>query len=298
MSFFFNRTAEKKKKVSGKTPDPGAGHEQEITPPASSEKQGDNSHLLLIRSSLESKAETGWYSHHNHVQKNVSSVALFPPHYISVRIGEFLQRIPQNLLNDGPFDSDREVQLNVWELLVDITNRKPSVSLSAIARSCPEIFLSEITPEQDAEIYFPWHSVVDQILAFCALEGAKLKNAGLNRTREAAPSKPEEPVTHKPEPPPVESGAAEAVVSPGLPAKQDASDAPASGVEQAVAESRDLPSAGNDVTLEKVVQERDLAVQQRDAAVAEVERLKVALRHASEALEMLCKTGKNDGNAD
>ena len=292
MNFFFNKPKEKGGRSSGKKLEPGRDAVHVIVPPDDLlEKKPDTSLkpdtklVELVRTTLESKAETTWYSHNSPLAPR--SAQMDDPllsQKISVEAGEFLRRIPSGLLGEGPHDPGKLIGFNAGELMSNIRQRKPSVPLSSIAKACPELFVSEISPAQDAEIYFPWHCVIDPLSACCDQAGIKRKNHRIaevpasptvrktvNLKSKILPVDPEFDVSGESAATP-ESPKAE----PPVPTTATAGEGPA----------------------ETLVQERDLAFRQRDEALAEVERLKVALRHASEALEAVCKTGVKEKDAD
>jgi hypothetical protein len=303
MNFFFNKPKEKSGRSSGKKLEPGRDAVHVIVPPEDllekkpdTNPKPDTNLVELVRTTLESKAETTWYSHNSPLSPR--SALMDDPllsQKISVETGEFLRRIPSELLAEGPHDHGKQIEFNAGELMSNIRQRKPSVPLSSIARACPELFVSEISPELDAEIYFPWHSVVDSLSACCDQAGIKKKNPGI-------PEEPANPTARKtvnlkskilPVDPEFDVSGESAATPESPEGEPTVSSVAANGIE-----SQAPQSANREGPAETLVQERDLAIRQRDEALAEVERLKVALRHSSEALEAVCKTGVKEKDVD
>jgi len=295
MNFFFNKPKEKSRGKPEKNQERAGGGTQDPLSDDALPKFSDTSLLRFVRTTIESKSETTWYSHHAPAPKGESIDEQFLAKDITVEIGAFLQRIPPDLLNAGPHDPERRVHFKAGDLVVHIGQRKPSVLLSSIAKACPEIFSVEITALQDAEIYFPWHCVVEQLSAGYLQAGGK---SGI-------PQNPPDPIesTERGEEAPVqEPGIAprdSGVVAEEPPVNPDnsAADSPVPFVESPVIESSCGPASVDPDPVELLIQERDIAIRQRDEALVEIERLKVALRHTSEALEAVCQTGIKEKDA-
>ena len=154
----------------------------------------------------------------------------------------------------------------------------------------------EISPRHDAEIYFPWHSVVTQLSDCCLQAGIRSKNSGISGGN--ADSAVKEFV----------NGAFQSKIQPDSPegaALQESGETaegqgvatPFSAPAPAVVDAAEPQTTGTPASLETLQEERDRIIRERDEALAEVERLKVALRHTSEALEAVCKTSLKEPEA-
>ena len=250
MKLPFSKPKEKPQAEPLKPADPGRGDLFEIKTPQVQEKQGESALLHIVRTALEAKAETTWYSHHNQTTKEKPQPdEKMLAREIFVKIGDVIKRIPRELLSDASHDPLREIRIKGRDLAVNLGQRKPSVPLSWVAKICPELFSREITPERDGEVYFPWHCVVEQ-----------LSDCG-------------------------------GVAQPGRAAERAGAQAPLETADGAVV------SGPAPVTIETLSRERDEAIRQRDAAQAEVERLKAELRQTSEALEAVCNSGVKEQHA-
>ncbi|MEI8341445.1 MAG: hypothetical protein WCH43_07935 [Verrucomicrobiota bacterium] len=293
MSFFFNKPKEKGRTEPEKNQGTAGSDATESVLQESLLKSSDTTLLRFVRTTIESKSETTWYSHNSPVPKSEPMEKALFSKPVTVEIGAFLQRIPAEWLSEGPHDPKRQVQFNLLELVTHLGQRKPSVLLSSIAKACPGLFVSEITPGQDAEIYFPWHCVLEQLAACCNHAGIKWQTSA---AKDASFIHVEQPPAPGAGIQPVEEGAVQEE-----PTKQPES--PVVGmqaveVDLTVREPSIEPVSVAPDPAESLIKERDLAIRERDEALAEVDRLKEALRHASEALEAVCKTGLKDKGAD
>ncbi len=84
---------------------------------------------------------------------------------IAMELGDFIRRIPPDLLAPGPHDLKQRVWFKISDLSANVEQGKPTIPLSQLAGMFPELFAQEITPERDAEIYFPWNKLVAQMRA-------------------------------------------------------------------------------------------------------------------------------------
>ena len=117
----------------------------------------------LLRKEM-GESET-WYSN----QRSSASVDpgenRFSSQSIMVEIGGLLRRVPRELLIEGAEAIKGDVPFKAGDLIGLIAKQKPFMKVSFIAKTCPELFREEITPANDLEIMFPWHSVAAQLEA-------------------------------------------------------------------------------------------------------------------------------------
>ena len=96
---------------------------------------------------------------------NGASVAPKPPSAdeISLKLGDFLHRIPAHLLQAGPHDLQKEIRFSI-NLLSDRINRgETTINLAEIYRQMPEIFRSEVREADKQQVLYPWRKVITMI---------------------------------------------------------------------------------------------------------------------------------------
>lgn len=85
------------------------------------------------------------------------------PRHVSVPLQELVRRIPKHLRASG-LEGNREVVFLFAKLVPYLVHRQPRVSLSALCKLCPDLFLfATIGPDDDREFIFPWNSLVGQL---------------------------------------------------------------------------------------------------------------------------------------
>ncbi len=82
---------------------------------------------------------------------------------IVLTLGDVLSRIPTDYLTPGSHDAKRELRFKINDLSSDIARGRAAVPLSRIAQLVPDIFIKEISPEEDAEVRLPLQKLVEQI---------------------------------------------------------------------------------------------------------------------------------------
>ncbi len=80
--------------------------------------------------------------------------------HVRLELGDFLHRIPQNLLRPGPHDVSAELLFNVNDLSALIAGGQTSLNLVEIHRRAPGIFRNEVRAEDNIEIRFPWQKLM------------------------------------------------------------------------------------------------------------------------------------------
>ncbi|WP_348546613.1 hypothetical protein [Chthoniobacter sp.] len=78
-------------------------------------------------------------------------------------LGDVLSRIPTHYLKPGTHDAKRELRFKVNDLSSDIARGRAAVPLSRIAQLLPEIFVKEISSDEDTEVRLPLQKLVEQI---------------------------------------------------------------------------------------------------------------------------------------
>ncbi len=78
-------------------------------------------------------------------------------------LGDVLSRIPTPYLKSGAHDPKRELRFSINDLSSDIARGRAAVPLSRIAQLLPDIFVKEISPDEDTEVRLPLQKLVEQI---------------------------------------------------------------------------------------------------------------------------------------
>src|SRR5258708_19290776 len=76
-----------------------------------------------------------------------------------LELGDFLHRIPAQVLLPGPHDLKTELRFEIRELSKQIAKGNTTIGLSEIYRRVPQIFRSEILESDNIEIRFPWQKI-------------------------------------------------------------------------------------------------------------------------------------------
>lgn len=79
---------------------------------------------------------------------------------IVIALGEFLHRIPPNLLEVGPHAMRKEARFDMVALEQRINSGETTLNLAEIYRQIPEIFRSEIRDEDNIQLHYPWRKVI------------------------------------------------------------------------------------------------------------------------------------------
>ena len=82
---------------------------------------------------------------------------------IVLTLGDVLSRIPTHYLKAGAHDAKRELRFKINDLSSDIARGRAAVPLSRIAQLAPEIFVKEISRDEDTEVRLPLQKLVEQI---------------------------------------------------------------------------------------------------------------------------------------
>ena len=80
--------------------------------------------------------------------------------HVRLQLGDFLHRIPQNLLRPGPHDVSAELLFNINDLSALIAKGQTTLNLAEIHRRAPGIFRNEVVAEDKIEIRFPWQKLM------------------------------------------------------------------------------------------------------------------------------------------
>jgi len=78
---------------------------------------------------------------------------------IRLELGDFLHRIPAQLLLPGPHDLKTELRFEITDLSQRIAKGQTMVNLAEIYRRVPQIFRSEVLEGDNVEIRFPWQKI-------------------------------------------------------------------------------------------------------------------------------------------
>lgn len=84
---------------------------------------------------------------------------------ILLEVGDFLPRIPPELLHAGPHDTGCRLKFDAAELADRMGRGETTILLTEIHRRAPEIFLTEIHASNDVAIRFPWQKVAHLVAA-------------------------------------------------------------------------------------------------------------------------------------
>ena len=82
---------------------------------------------------------------------------------ISLKLGDFLHRIPAHLLQAGPHDLQKEIRFPINLLSERINRGETTINLAEIYRQMPEIFRSEVREADKQQVLYPWRKVITMI---------------------------------------------------------------------------------------------------------------------------------------
>ena len=102
-------------------------------------------------------------------------------HQIQLELGDFLPRIPKQLLHDGPHDPGTKLLFDIADLANRIAHGQTTIPLTEIHRRTPEIFREETLPSDETEVRFPWQKVVRMLAGACAAPTAAPRADGLTQ---------------------------------------------------------------------------------------------------------------------
>jgi chromosome segregation ATPase len=94
------------------------------------------------------------------------------PDELVLELGDFLHRLPAELLVPGPHDLHAEMRFEIAELSRRINKGQTTIALSEIYKRCPHIFRREITEKDDTEIRFPWQKLAKLVSLARPADGA------------------------------------------------------------------------------------------------------------------------------
>ncbi len=84
---------------------------------------------------------------------------------INLELGDFVDKVPANLLKSGPVDRKRMVPFKASDLYSDLARGRAAVSTSAIYALCPDLFVEPISDADDVEVPLPLQKLVEQLSA-------------------------------------------------------------------------------------------------------------------------------------
>lgn len=212
-------------------------------------------------------------------------------HDMALELGDFLHRIPQNLLQPGPHDVHQVLRFKVDEMADRIGRGQTTIQLAEIFRQVPNIFRSETRVPADVEIRFPWQKVMMLLnQSRGARKGAAFTEAAANALSDKLKSK--RPVRNivplKPEPP------GEAAAPELKPAQSEAPAAPPVPIPPAATKATpptdaSLPAApapedDDRLSREEILRARDVAHRSLLRVKGESERALAAARDERKAI--------------
>lgn len=100
-------------------------------------------------------------------------------HEILLEVGDFLSRIPKELLHDGPHDTESKLKFDVAELADRIGRGETTIRLTEIQRCAPEIFREEIHASNKTVVRFPWQKVAHLLAAARTMPSLGARTEGL-----------------------------------------------------------------------------------------------------------------------
>ncbi|MEQ1854412.1 MAG: hypothetical protein ABMA01_22815, partial [Chthoniobacteraceae bacterium] len=81
------------------------------------------------------------------------------PDELRLELGDFLHRIPAQLLQPGPHDLKTELRFDIQSLSQQIAKGHTTIALAEIYRRVPNIFRGEILESDNVDIRFPWQKL-------------------------------------------------------------------------------------------------------------------------------------------
>ena len=94
-------------------------------------------------------------------------------HEILLDLGDFLPRIPKQLLHGGPYEAHSKLKFDIAELADCIGRGATTIPLMQIHRRAPEIFREEILASDETEVRFPWQKVMRMLADARTAPGAE-----------------------------------------------------------------------------------------------------------------------------
>ncbi len=210
--------------------------------------------------------------------------------HVRLELGDFLHRIPQNLLRPGPHNVSTELLFNINELSLLIANGQTTINLAEIHRRVPDVFKSEVKVEDRVEIRFPWQKLMHLVkspaedpsnasgITPAAAEALAQKIRSRRPARNTPPisgspttkTPPAPPTPAFREPTPEENAPTE---KPGKANSQQLSWFTKPGAEEPP-DALTTPALPAPVSAELLAADREAIAEERDRAVAELNRTK------------------------
>ena len=85
--------------------------------------------------------------------------------HIRLELGDFLHRIPQDLLRPGPHDVSAPLLFDINEISKLIATGQTSINLAEIYQRTPDLFRAEVRADDKVEIRFPWQKLMHLVKA-------------------------------------------------------------------------------------------------------------------------------------
>ena len=82
---------------------------------------------------------------------------------VRLELGDFLHRIPLNLLRPGPHHVGAEMRFEIGELSALIAKGQTTINLAELYRRMPSIFRAEVRATDNIEIRFPWQKLLNLV---------------------------------------------------------------------------------------------------------------------------------------
>jgi hypothetical protein len=82
---------------------------------------------------------------------------------ITLRLGDFVDRVPASHLSQGKYDSSQSIVFEVTKMAKQIIEGRPTVGLVEIYRQAPSAFSQEVKVSDHLDIRFPWPRLVEMV---------------------------------------------------------------------------------------------------------------------------------------
>lgn len=82
---------------------------------------------------------------------------------VVLRLGDFIKRIPRDLLKSSELDLDRTLRFDLVDLADCLAEGISTVPLALLVQAIPDIFIDNVRDQQLAEIRFPWTRLLETI---------------------------------------------------------------------------------------------------------------------------------------
>jgi hypothetical protein len=82
---------------------------------------------------------------------------------ITFELGDFLQRIPEQLLAPGEHDPKAKLVFDVGELSARIAKGQTTIPLAELYRRSPKTFRAEVRESDNIEVRFPWQKLLELV---------------------------------------------------------------------------------------------------------------------------------------